>query len=129
RGIRALMNTADEVAGVLGHEVAHVAARHAVRRVSQAAPLAVVTGVTAAVTGIVSPTLGGLVGGIGNAANALVLAPYSREQEREADRIGQDLAAQAGWGPAGVSRSLEALGPDEAPEGGGGRAMALLAAH
>ncbi|HSV09096.1 MAG TPA: M48 family metalloprotease [Candidatus Binatus sp.] len=129
RGILALMNTEDELAGVLGHEVGHVAARHAVRRVSQAAPLAVVTGVTAAVTGIVSPTLGGLVGGVGNAANALILAPYSREQEREADRIGQDLAAQAGWDPAGLSRSLQALERDEALEGEGERAMSFFATH
>ncbi|HZE89561.1 MAG TPA: M48 family metalloprotease [Verrucomicrobiae bacterium] len=103
RGLLVLTNSEDELAGVLGHEIGHVAARHAVRRVTRAAPLAVVTGLGAAVTSIVSPMLGDLVGGIGGVAGAFVLAPYSREQEREADRIGQELAGAAGWDPAGLS--------------------------
>src|SRR5216110_3142734 len=80
RGLLVLTNSEDELAGVLGHEIGHVAARHAVRRVTRAAPLAVVTGLGAAVTSIVSPMLGDLVGGIGGVAGAFVLAPYSRER-------------------------------------------------
>src|SRR5439155_1097272 len=80
----------------------------------RAAPLAVLTGVGAAVTGIVSPTLGDLVGGVGGFAGAFVLAPYSRGQEHDADRIGQELAAKAGWDPAGLSRSLRSLEREEA---------------
>src|SRR6185369_12916072 len=102
RGLLALTNSEDELAGVLGHEIAHVAARHAVRRVTRAAPLAIVTGLGAALTGIVSPTLGDLVGGVGGFAGALVLAPYSRGQENEADRLGQEFSAAAGWDPAGL---------------------------
>jgi len=55
------------------------------------------TGLGAAVTGIVSPTLSDVVGGIGGLAGALVVAPYSRGQEHEADRLGQEFAAGAGW--------------------------------
>src|SRR5207247_286411 len=84
RGLLVLMNSEDEFAGVLAHEVGHVAARHAVQRVSRAAPLAVLTGVGAAVTGIVSPTLGDLVGGVGGFAGAFVLAPYRRGQGPDA---------------------------------------------
>jgi len=87
RGLLALMNSEDELAGVLGHEIGHVAARHAVRRVTRAAPLAVLTGLGAAVTGIASPTVGDLVGGIGDAAGALVLAPYSRGHVRKLDDL------------------------------------------
>ncbi len=40
RGLLAITNSEDELAGVLGHEIGHVAARHAVNRVTRAAPLA-----------------------------------------------------------------------------------------
>jgi predicted Zn-dependent protease len=129
RGLLALMNTEDELAGVLGHEIGHVAARHSVRRVTRAAPLAVLTGVGAAVTGIVSPTLGNVVSGVGGFANDLVLAPYSRGQEREADEIGQKLAAQAGWDPSGISRSLRTLEREEALHAKTPRAMSFFATH
>lgn len=129
RGLLALTNDEDELAGVLAHEIGHVAAKHAVRRVSRAAPLGIVTGLGAAVTGIVSPTLGSVVGGVGGLAGALVLAPYSRAQEEEADRVGQEMAARAGWDPAGISRSLHALEREEALHGDAPRAMSFFATH
>jgi predicted Zn-dependent protease len=129
RGLLALLNAEDELAGVLGHEIGHVAARHAARRVTRAAPLAVLTGVGAAVTGLVSPLMGDLVGGIGGVAGALVLAPYSRSQEEEADRIGQDVAAKAGWNPAGLSRALQGLEREEALHPGESRAGSFFATH
>jgi predicted Zn-dependent protease len=129
RGLLALLNGEDELAGVLGHEIGHVAARHAVRRVTRAAPIAVLTGLGAAVTGIVSPTVGDVVGGIGGAAGALMLAPYSRGQEDEADRIGQELAAKAGWDPAGLSRALRALEREDATHGDTPRPSSFFATH
>jgi predicted Zn-dependent protease len=89
----------------------------------------VLTGLGAAVTGIVSPTVGDLVGGIGDAAGALVLAPYSCGQEEEADRIGQDLAAKAGWDPTGLSRALRTLEREEAAHGEAPRTMSFFATH
>src|SRR5262247_2519068 len=77
RGLLVLVNSEDELAGVIGHEIGHVAARHSVQQISRAAPLAVVTGITAAVTGVVSPGLGRAVGGAGAAASGLILAPYN----------------------------------------------------
>jgi predicted Zn-dependent protease len=129
RGLLALTNDEDELAGVLGHEIGHVAARHAVRRVSRAAPWAVVTGLGAAVTGIVSPTLGRVVGGVGGAAGALVLAPYSRGQEHEADQLGQEMAARAGFDPSGLSRLLHTLEREEALHPEGSRPMSFFATH
>src|SRR5437016_9657885 len=58
RGLLVLLDSEDELAGVLGHEVGHVAARHATQRVSREAPISNLTGITAAGTGIGSP-LGG----------------------------------------------------------------------
>jgi predicted Zn-dependent protease len=129
RGLLALLNDEDELAGVIGHEIGHVAAKHAVRTVSRAAPLSILTGIGAAVTGIVSPVLGSVVGGVGGLAGALVLAPYSRGQEEEADRLGQEMAARAGWDPAGISRSLNALEREEALHRDAPRSNSFFATH
>jgi len=114
RGLLAVTNSEDELAGILGHEIGHVAARHAVQRISRAAPIGIVTGIGAFTTGIVSPMLGDLVGGVGSAVNTAVLAPYGREQEREADRVGVELSAKAGWDPGALASSLHTLELEDA---------------
>lgn len=121
RGLLALVNEEDELANVLGHEIAHVAARHAVRRITVATPFALLTGIPALLTGIVSPALGEGIAGAGALVGGLVLAPYSRDQEREADRLGMELAARGGWDPGAMSRFLTTLERDEraaGPDGG-----------
>lgn len=129
RGLLVFVNSEDELAGVIGHEIGHVAARHSVQQISRAAPLAVVTGISAAVTGVVSPGLGRAVGGAGAAASELILAPYNRDQEREADRVGQALAAAAGWDPAGLPAFLRTLGREEDLAAGGPRGGSFLDSH
>ncbi len=102
RGLLILLNDEDELAGVLGHEIGHIAARHAVQHLSRALPAGIVTGLVSGVTGMASPLLGNLVRAGGELATDTLLAPYSREQEREADRVGQDIAAQRRLGPGGA---------------------------
>src|SRR6266446_5537685 len=114
RGLLVLAISEDELSGVLGHEIGHVAARHAARRVTRAAPLALVTALGAGITGLVSPAVGGLLGGVGEIANSALLAPYSRDQEREADRVGQEIVAGAGYDPAAFSTFLHTLAREEA---------------
>jgi len=114
RGILAVTTSEDELAGVLGHEIGHVAARHAVQRVSRAAPLGVLTGLGAATAGLVSPTLGEVVGSFGTAANEMLLAPYGRDQEREADRVGAEMSAKAGFDPTALAEALRGLEREEA---------------
>jgi predicted Zn-dependent protease len=102
RGLLALVNSEDELAHVIAHEVAHVAAGHPARREAGARD-----------AGIVAPPNvedGGATRGQGGAGGGGIVASYSREQEREADRFGQALAARAGYDPgafADVLRSLE----------------------
>jgi predicted Zn-dependent protease len=94
-GLLKLAKTQDQLAAVIGHEVAHVLARHANERVSTAytaqAALTVV-----GESGIVSPQLMGLMG-LGTQVG--VLLPFSRTQESEADLLGLDLMARAGFDP------------------------------
>ncbi|HTK93805.1 MAG TPA: M48 family metalloprotease [Verrucomicrobiae bacterium] len=129
RGLLALLNTEDELAGVLGHEMSHVTERHAVRQARASTPFTVLFGVPAAILGTVSPTLGGIVGGTGQLLSKVTLAPYSRDQEREADERGIALAARAGWDPMGLAASLHALHEEEALAAGDPDRGGFLATH
>ena len=113
RGLLARLNREAELANVLGHEIGHVAARHAVQRVTAATPLAMAAGIPAAAVGLVLPGLGRSIGALGQLANALTLAPYSRAHELEADRLGQEMAAAAGWDPLGLADFLHTLTREE----------------
>jgi len=95
RGLLVLVNSEDELAGVMGHEIGHVAGRHAVQRITRVAatsPLRIATGIAGAAVSIVTPRVGTAIADVGQVATALVIAPYSRDQEREADRVGQEIA-------------------------------------
>ncbi len=109
RGLLALTNSEDELAGVVGHEIGHVAARHTVQRISKQGPFAAVFGIASGITGLISPFVGNLIGGVGDFTQSLIFSPYGRGQETEADRVGQEMAAKAGWDPAGLPRFLSTL--------------------
>lgn len=109
RGILALANSEDELAGVVGHEIGHVAARHSVQSISKRGPFAIVFGIASGLAGLVSPLVGNIIGGVGDLTQSVLFSPYSRSQESEADRVGQDMAARAGWDPAGLARLLASL--------------------
>ena len=113
RGLLPLLNSEAELANVLSHEIIHVAARHSGQTIARAAPLSLVTGIGAMAGSIVSPAIGRAVAGAGSAAGGIVLAPYSRENEKEADAQGQRLAAAAGYDPAAMSSFLKTLQRDD----------------
>lgn len=110
RGLLALVNSEDELAGVVGHEIGHVAARHTVQKISKQGPIAVVFGIASGLAGLVSPLASSIIGGVGDLTQGLLFSPYSRSQESEADRIGQDMAAKAGWDPAALAAFFNTLG-------------------
>jgi len=133
RGLLILVNSEDELAGVLGHEIAHVTAQHSTKRMGAAvvtAPVTIATGLAGFAVGIVSPVLGSAVAGTGEViTGGLVLAPFSREQEHEADELGQALAARAGYDPAGLARFLHTLDRDLALLPGEKRTSHFLDSH
>ncbi|MEO6026314.1 MAG: M48 family metalloprotease [Candidatus Binatia bacterium] len=129
RGLLVLLNEEDELAGVLAHEVGHIAARHAVQRLSRALPAGIVTGIVSGVTGLASPLLGSLFQAGGDFATDALLAPYSRDQEREADRVGQEMAARSGWDPVALAHALATLERFEATETKSKRRPSFLDSH
>jgi predicted Zn-dependent protease len=132
RGLLAFLNNEDELACVIGHEIAHVAARHSVRQQTRsilASPFAIATGLAGAATSIIAPRVGGLIAGVGEVTTGAVLAGYSREQEREADRIGMELAAKSGWAPGGMTSMLNTLERNEKLVSGHASETGFLDSH
>lgn len=98
-GLINLVDNQDQLAAVIGHEVGHVLARHSNERLSQ--ETAVSTGLSMVQAVSQPQTLLGqtALGLLGVGAQYGVILPYSRVHETEADTIGQDLMARAGFDP------------------------------
>ncbi len=89
----------DQLATVIAHEVSHVLARHTNERISQEMAVQQGLGLVQAVANPSSPTGQALMGLLGVGAEYGVLLPYNRVQESEADLMGLDLMAKAGFDP------------------------------
>jgi predicted Zn-dependent protease len=130
RGLLALANSEDELAGVVGHEIGHVAARHSAQRQTRGQ----IAGAGAVAATILAAIVGGgeLAQGVGQLAQAGAqgwVASYSRDQERQSDEIGQKLAAQAGYDPAAIGTFLGALGREMELKLGEKRKTTFLDSH
>ncbi len=101
-GLIKLAESDDEIAAVMGHEVAHVSSRHGGERASQ--QMAAAGGAALAATYMevkdVDPEKRALILGLyGAGATGAVILPFSRAHESEADAIGLRFAAGAGYDP------------------------------
>lgn len=117
--LRLAGNDPAEIAFVMGHEVAHAVARHGGERVSQQAAASLVG--TALQVGIreMQPEQQALIMGLYGVGSQLgVLLPYSRTHESEADRLGLEYIARAGYDPRASIRfwrKMAATKGDAAP--------------
>ncbi len=99
-GIMNLVSSDDELAVVLGHEVAHAVAKHSNERLSQQKALQYGGAILGAITqgsSQTTQTIASQVFGLG--ANYGVMLPFSRKHETEADNIGLVLMTMAGYNP------------------------------
>ena len=116
RQLMALCNDEAEMAGVLGHEVGHVAAMHSQRRQKAASRNAIGGALLQILTGAVlgDSALGGLLQkGIGTGSQLLTLK-FSRGQEYEADDLGIRYLGKAGYDPTALSNMLASLAAQSA---------------
>lgn len=130
RGLLALASDEDQLANVIAHEIVHVAARHAAARQqvarSTANPLSLPGILVGAVLG---ETVGRALTEPFQIFSIGAIAAYSRDQEREADRAGQELAARAGYDPSGMATFLSDLENTERIRTGTSRIPSFLDTH
>ena len=109
RGLLLSMQSESELAGVLGHEVGHVASRHSAQRMSMGyLTQAAVAGVTLYVQHE-DERYTDLAMGLGAVSAGALLARYSRSDEREADALGMEYMVKAGHNPKGMPDLMETL--------------------
>lgn len=112
RGLMAYLSDESELAGVIGHEIGHVTARHSVQAYSRAAGAQMGLVLSQIfVPAMRSPYYG--VPGLGDAASqglGVLFIKFGRDDEKQADRLGAEYAVQSGWDPNGVGDMLTTLG-------------------
>jgi predicted Zn-dependent protease len=104
--VRALGGDKDAVASVMGHELAHLKLEHAAARRERNDTAQGASNVLGAILNVVGVPLGPVIAGVGVSA---VTSAFSRDEEREADELGNQWAAAAGFDPCGGARSMRVL--------------------
>jgi predicted Zn-dependent protease len=97
RGFLGRLKNEAQFASVMGHELAHVTAGHSAKQLTRGVLTGLTLGTVDRVVG--GSVVGGLAVGVGKLSVALLGLSYSREQERQADRVGTYYMALAGWDP------------------------------
>lgn len=98
-GLLQVATTPGQLAAVLGHEVGHVLDRHSNARVSQSTLLETGMQMGAIVLGTDTPQKAAMMGALGVGVQYGVQMPFGRGQESDADQIGLELMAKAGFDP------------------------------
>lgn len=113
-GLIAMTGAPDELASVLAHELSHVTQRHIARRIagdsrnSLLATAGLIAGIIAASrSGNANAVQAAIVGS--QAAAAAASLSFSRDMEREADRVGFNVLSHAGYAPSGMVSMFERM--------------------
>ena len=127
RGMIEAAKNEGEMAGVMAHELSHVALRHGTAQATKAQnPTAQIPSILGAIGGaILGGTLGGIAQTAGQIGSAAIITKYSREYETQADTLGAQIMARAGYDPrdlANMFRTIER-------QGGGGGTPEFLSSH
>ena len=117
RGMIEAARTEGEVASVMAHEISHVALRHGTAQASKAQTPAILGTVGQIIGGILGGTAGSVIGLGSQIGAAAWITKYSREYESQADLLGAQIMARAGYNPREMASMFQTI---EKQGGGGG---------
>lgn len=128
RGMVEAARTEGQMAGVMAHELSHVALRHGTAGATRAGSVGAQA--PAIIGGILGAILGGTVGGIaqtaGQLGSGLIITRYSREFETQADILGAQMMARAGYNPRDLAEMFRTI---ERQSGGRSGGPEFLSSH
>lgn len=121
RGMIQAARSEGEMAGVLAHEIAHIALRHGTAQATEAQSLKFqLPAIGGAILGaIIGGNVGGLISQGTQFGLGVYFLKYSRDYERQADLLGAQIMARAGYDPrdlANMFRTIERVGGSGGPE-------------
>jgi predicted Zn-dependent protease len=108
RGLLMQMNSEAELAGVVAHEISHVTQRHHAHQIGRTFGTNLFT-LPGRAVGVISQDLGNMINAPIEAAGQVYLSSFSRGQETEADLVGMQLAADAGYDPLALTDALQGI--------------------
>ncbi|AMY09777.1 TPR repeat-containing protein YfgC precursor [Luteitalea pratensis] len=112
RGILSAADNESQVAGVIAHEIAHIAERHAARQITKGTVANGLLGLLGAMLGNDGAGAAAAQMAAGLTANSVMLK-FSRDDERAADRVGVDILARAGYDTHGLVEFMRVLGAQQ----------------
>ena len=119
RGMMEAAKTEGEIAGVMAHELSHVALRHGTAQATKATPYAIGQMAGAVLGAIIGGTRGAVVAKGAEVGFGTAFLRYSREYEKQADILGSQIMARAGYDPrdmANMFKTIEAQGGAGVPQ-------------
>jgi len=109
RGILITLENEAELSALLGHELGHVNARHTAQQMSKRMLTSLALAGVAAYVESENKDLAPLAAGLGAVGVGMLLASYSRDNEREADSLGMEYMVRAGQNPKGMVGLMDVL--------------------
>ncbi len=106
RGALALIKSEAELAGVLGHEIAHVTEKHSIRSIQRSKGLSIASDEFSSQGGLLTSAISKLAE---KGTEILLFNEFDRGQEMESDEVGLQLASKVGYSPAGLTTFLNHL--------------------
>ena len=106
RGILAYLDSEAALAGVMGHEIGHVAARHGAQRMTRQTLFGLTFGLAGTLFG---EGVGSLLG-VASGAGELLMLKYGRDDERQSDELGVQYASSLGYDTADMAEFFNTLG-------------------